>query len=86
MEKSKNRIFKKAHPLCKHCFDKSLLTGATVVDHIVPHREIRRCFGIGTTGSHNMSNVIIGRMLEKIEALGDDLSVRRNKVLDEVPH
>ncbi|WP_277546906.1 hypothetical protein [Brevibacillus laterosporus] len=37
-------------------------------------------------GSHNVSSVITERLLEKIEALEDDLSVRRNKVLDEVPH
>ncbi|QOS99867.1 hypothetical protein JNUCC42_03640 [Brevibacterium sp. JNUCC-42] len=26
------------HPLCKHCYDKGLLNGATVVDHIITHK------------------------------------------------
>lgn len=28
----------KRHPLCRQCEDEGLITAATVVDHIVPHR------------------------------------------------
>ncbi len=36
--------FLKAHPLCVKCLDQGLLVGATVVDHIVPHRGDKELF------------------------------------------
>ncbi|GAC40847.1 HNH endonuclease signature motif containing protein [Paenibacillus popilliae] len=36
--------FLQKHPLCKHCFDAGKLTGATVVDHILPHKGDRKLF------------------------------------------
>lgn len=36
--------FLKAHPLCTYCKAQGLLTPATVVDHIVPHRGDQKLF------------------------------------------
>ena len=32
------------HPLCAECYKKGILTAATVVDHIVPHRGDKQLF------------------------------------------
>jgi 5-methylcytosine-specific restriction protein A len=32
------------HPLCRHCSERDRVVGATVVDHIVPHRGDQRLF------------------------------------------
>lgn len=36
--------FLRSHPLCAHCLSQGVLTPATVVDHIVPHRGDHRLF------------------------------------------
>ena len=38
------RQFLQRHPLCANCLSKGILTPATVVDHIVPHRGDQRLF------------------------------------------
>lgn len=37
-------LFLKQHPLCEECNRNDLLTPATIVDHIVPHRGDERLF------------------------------------------
>ena len=39
-----SKAFIKKHPLCAICFERGILTAATVVDHIVPHRGDRKLF------------------------------------------
>ena len=36
--------FLRSHPLCANCLSQGVLTPATVVDHIVPHRGDHRLF------------------------------------------
>ena len=36
--------FLRSHPLCANCLSQGVLTPATVVDHIVPHRGDRALF------------------------------------------
>lgn len=36
--------FLQAHPLCKHCQNEGKLNGATVVDHIIPHKGDMKLF------------------------------------------
>nr|WP_187354041.1 HNH endonuclease [Brevibacillus laterosporus] len=36
--------FLKKHPLCKHCYDKGLLNGATRVDHLIAHKGDKTLF------------------------------------------
>lgn len=36
--------FLKAHPLCVKCLEQGKLVGATVVDHIIPHRGDQALF------------------------------------------
>ena len=36
--------FLQSHPLCANCLSQGVLTPATVVDHIVPHRGDHRLF------------------------------------------
>ena len=36
-----------AHPLCKHCAERALVTVATVVDHVVPHKGDINKFWLG---------------------------------------
>ncbi|MEK3945000.1 HNH endonuclease [Paenibacillus sp. FSL H3-0310] len=36
--------FLRSHPLCVHCELSSLVTAATVVDHIIPHKGDMRLF------------------------------------------
>lgn len=36
--------FLRSHPLCANCLSQGLLTPATVMDHIVPHRGDHRLF------------------------------------------
>lgn len=38
------RRFLRAHPLCAECQRNGVLTPATVVDHIIPHRGDERLF------------------------------------------
>lgn len=39
------------HRLCEECLKEGRYVKATVVDHVVPHREIRRSSGIEATGA-----------------------------------
>jgi 5-methylcytosine-specific restriction enzyme A len=39
-----SRAFLRRHPLCRYCEELGRLTIATVVDHIVPHKEDRALF------------------------------------------
>jgi 5-methylcytosine-specific restriction endonuclease McrA len=41
----------RAHPLCAICLQRSLVTPATVVDHVVPHHGDRRRFESGALQS-----------------------------------
>lgn len=38
------KLFLQRHPLCANCLSQGVLTPATVVDHIVPHRGDRVLF------------------------------------------
>ena len=38
------KLFLQRHPLCANCLSQGVLTPATVVDHIVPHRGDHRLF------------------------------------------
>lgn len=37
-------MFLREHPLCAACYAEGVLTPATVVDHIIPHRGDQRLF------------------------------------------
>ena len=37
-------LFLRQHPLCEECLKSKIITPATVVDHIVPHRGDKRLF------------------------------------------
>ena len=53
-----SRAFLRANPLCVRCQQEGRYVKATVVDHIVPHGEIRRSSGTGATGSHFVRNAM----------------------------
>ena len=38
------KLFLQRHPLCANCLSQGIVTPATVVDHIVPHRGDHRLF------------------------------------------
>ena len=38
------KLFLQRHPLCANCLSQGIVTPATVVDHIVPHRGDRALF------------------------------------------
>lgn len=38
------KIFLQQHPLCVECLKENIITTATIVDHIVPHKGDRKLF------------------------------------------
>ncbi|AYB37431.1 HNH endonuclease signature motif containing protein [Brevibacillus laterosporus] len=67
--------FLRKHSFCKHCFDKGFLTGATVVDHIIPQKGDKTLFWYRNNWQPICEQCHNRKTAREIEALGDNLSI-----------